>query len=238
MSAAPADPAEPAEPAEPAVITVTAAEPDNDVKETVRDGVTSPIQDKDSEELENHHSAYNWYAQPERVDFVHRQWYSPDHLNQALNTCSSIHSMNTDDLAAVHPTATVLETLVEYCKIYEKIGANCINTDAPARPSNCEKRVFFAKAFGENYNRTFISYFPPDVKPGHETQYPHVLTYYWCFAFDPNYYFSPSHVHWLWNEWRKPEKNTIAIHQCKRQKNILTLMNDNEKDTFWGWIMG
>lgn len=143
-----------------------------------------------------------------------------------------MHSTSKEELLAIQPSTKVRQMLQKYCQTYQDIGADCLNTNAPNRRFElCEKRVFNAKALDEDFNRTFIGYFPKTIPPGQETEYDHVLTYYWCFAFDENYYFSKSSDYWLWQEWRQPEKNIIAIHQCQRLKKL------NTEASIWSSLM-
>jgi hypothetical protein len=114
-----------------------------------------------------------------------------------------------------------MEALNIFCNVYLSVKADCVNTEAPQRRfSLCSRRSFEAPAYERNFTHLFIGYFPKTVPKGEETKWPYVLTYYWCFSFDDNYNFPPSSDFWLWNEWRDPKKNEIAVHQCARRPHL------------------
>lgn len=184
--------------------------------------LTCSIWAENLHEHRNEHNAYNWYKQPNRVEFVHDQWFNQSNFKTAQTTCENIHNAPLQELSSENPNKSILNALKSFCHVYLDIEADCINTEAPDRRYElCSRRSFEAKALHHNFTHEFIGYFPKSVKPGTETQWKHVFTYYWCFSFDENYSFSPSSDYWIWNQWRDPLKNNIAIHQCSRMKSVL-----------------
>jgi hypothetical protein len=120
----------------------------------------------EAESPDDNPSAYTWYRQPNRVTFVHEQWYDAGNLTRALHTCANIHAAEKEQLAAVHPSPQILQALKVFCEAYWNTGADCINVMAPGRRiPTCSKRVFTAPAFEEAFNRTFIGYFPLSIPP-------------------------------------------------------------------------
>jgi hypothetical protein len=173
---------------------------------------------------ENEHTAYNWYAQPNRVEFIHEQWANKTKKRLAEQVCQKIHQASLHDLGE-EPVPDYLKPILKnYCQVYLTKQMDCINTEAPFRRENlCSHHVFQAKAFDKDFNRTFIGYFPNWVKPGTETKFEDAFLYYWCFSFDKNYYFPPKDERWLWGYQRSPIRNTIAIHLCFNQRESLEI---------------